>query len=695
MTTISPELVAAVQRYGRPDVATAIARVATERQDMLDRFPVESWPELPLERYALGVGDNTTYCARMEFHTPYLGSIRGGSAMKHIIYRRNTGDWWIAGPLAELEPHQAWERLRAQFVEAIAAANDDPGDLDRFPLLRSGGALVTKTLALYAPEHFLRVNSGEHLRRFVRLLGASPLPDAPSWVLNRQFKQLVERAEPFAGWDQEEVLHFLYTYLDPRTGERPILKIAPGEGGRLWDDCLERHRIRVGFGEISDLRDVTTDDDLLAAVQAAYPDKAGSYQHKLTRQLMAYRDLAPGTRIVANRGTSEILAVGVVTDSGYRYDDTLPEYRHVVGVDWDTSYAQQLDSPARGWVSTFNNVPPELWTVIEQGRRGHLDPTPPPAVVPRQADDVLQALRRKGQVILFGPPGTGKTRLALTAALLLTGRTAAALSEATERAAAVTAILDDHDARVVLTSFHPSMGYEDFVEGYKPAPTGRGGLELALKDGLFLRFCDVARRSPDIEHVLVIDEINRADLARVLGELVTLLERDKREVVTARLAVSGRTFTVPRNIRIIGTMNTADRSVAHLDAAVRRRFAFLEVAPDSAVLEAVVGPLNLAGLLDELNDRLRRHLGRDHQLGHAYLLDDDLPVDSAEAVAAAFYHDLVPQIEDYALGDRDVLARVLGEQLVDASGHVIRLGPDDLLIKLAAEFGADASTVLA
>jgi 5-methylcytosine-specific restriction protein B len=277
--------------------------------------------------------------------------------------------------------------------------------------------------------------------------------------------------------------------------------------------------------------------------------------------------------------------------------------------------------------------------------------------------------------------------------LVLTGQGKAVLGDVGDRSALISAVLNGgHDSpQVLLTTFHPSLGYEDFVEGYKPAATGRGGLELIRRDGLFLTACELARKNPEAAHVLIIDEINRADLARVLGELVTLLELDKREVVTARLAVSGRPFAVPRNIRIIGTMNTADRSVAHLDAAVRRRFAFIEAVPDSAVLEAVVGPLNLASLLDELNERLCQHVGPDHQLGHAYLLENDLPVDSADAVAAAFYHDVVPQIEDYALGDSDVLARILGDQLVGPAGRVVTLEPEELLIALATEFSADAA----
>lgn len=707
MTSISAELAAVVQRYGRPDASAAEERAAEEHADLIQRFPLERWSRLPLEHYALGTGvDPVPYCAMLEYRTPYLGSIRGGSARKHIIYRQNTGEWWLAGPLSDFEPHEAWERLRHEFVAAIEAAQAGRlDDLDRFALLRSGQALVTKTFAVYAPQHFLRAYSGDHLRRFIGLFGGTPEPDATSWVLNRQLKALVEAIEPFASWSQEQVLAFLYTHLDPRAGDEQVWKIAPGKNARLWPECLSRQNIRVGFGRITDLRTFTTDDALVAALESAYPDKGAAYQRKLARQLLRFRDLSPGVRIVANNGTSEILAVGTVTEEGYRYDESLPEYRHVVGVDWDTSYAQHLAKPARGWVQTFNNVTSEQWAAILRDRDARLDvdgrrTEPKNALpVPVQAQRLLSALERKGQVIVHGPPGTGKTRLALTAALVLTGRVEAATGSPAERSEAIRDMLAPDNGlegrmpRVVMTSFHPSLGYEDFVEGFKPVPTSHGGLALEMTDGLFLRVCDAAKQHPEEMFVLLIDEINRADIARVLGELVTLLEMDKRENVTVRLPVSGRTFSLPRNVRIIGTMNTADRSVAHLDAAVRRRFGFLAAPPDVTVLEAVVGPLNLASLLGELNQRISRHLTRDHQLGHAHLMADDVPVDSADALAAAFYQDVVPQLEDYALGDRELLASLLGDEILDHDGQIVQLEPEDLLVTLAKEFAADETVI--
>ncbi|GAA0904572.1 hypothetical protein GCM10009558_004340 [Virgisporangium aurantiacum] len=238
-------------------------------------------------------------------------------------------------------------------------------------------------------------------------------------------------------------------------------------------------------------------------------------------------------------------------------------------------------------------------------------------------------------------------------------------------------------------TFHPSYGYEDFIEGFKPVAATGGGLNLRLVDGIFKRVCHTAATDPARPYLVVIDEINRGNLPKILGELLTLLEEDKRGF-TVRLPQSREIFAVPRNVYVLGTMNTADRSIRLLDAALRRRFAFHELLPDREPLEgAFVGKLHLADLLTALNTRIRREVGRERQVGHAFFLRHGQPVATEEEFGAAFRGDVLPLLQEYAADDYGLLVRLLGQALIDEGEQRLRDLPDgDLVDALYTELRA-------
>jgi len=246
-------------------------------------------------------------------------------------------------------------------------------------------------------------------------------------------------------------------------------------------------------------------------------------------------------------------------------------------------------------------------------------------------------------------------------------------------------------------TFHPSYTYEDFVEGYKPQPTGSGSLALRLEDGVFKRVCRAARLKPDKPFLLLIDEINRGNIPKIFGELITLIERDKRGM-TVTLPQSREKFDVPPNVYVLGTMNTADRSIRLLDAALRRRFAFIELMPDTDLLHgAVVGGLDLALFLEILNDRIAKVEGREKQIGHSFLLDETgHPISDVDAFAAQFRHEIIPLLQEYAFEDYLELESYLGKGVVDIDSQRIRPGLLDdsqaLVDALAAGFKQAVAT---
>jgi len=289
---------------------------------------------------------------------------------------------------------------------------------------------------------------------------------------------------------------------------------------------------------------------------------------------------------------------------------------------------------------------------------------------------IQSILDRRGQVILYGPPGTGKTYWAENAANELAAqsnfqKTFDQLSD--HQRSSITGDGERFGA-VRTCCFHPAYGYEDFIEGYRPEQAD-GQMIFSLRDGIFKKLCKDALDKPETSFYLIIDEINRGDVPRIFGELMTIIEKDKRGK-SIMLPTSGDQFKVPKNVFIIGTMNTADRSIALLDAALRRRFGFIELMPDASVLEnANVRGINLARWLEALNLRICEYVGKDArnlQIGHSYLLKDDgTPITEFSEFARTFHEEIIPLLEEYCYEDYSTLEKILGSGIVDLNDQKI------------------------
>jgi hypothetical protein len=346
-------------------------------------------------------------------------------------------------------------------------------------------------------------------------------------------------------------------------------KVAPGRNASYWSACRDGGFIAIGWEELGDLSQLTREE---------YEERRDKLCKSLgwnplgVDQAWKFRQIGIGDRIIANNGTAVVLGIGTVTGP-YFFAANQP-YPHRLPVRWDDLRERSVDE--YGWRKTLIEISPAKFSqitgtpviVIKPERLPVARLKNPEYSLVQCSNDTgfdletlkswLGGLERKGQAIFYGPPGTGKTFIAEKLARHLIGGS---------------------DGIQELVQFHPAYSYEDFMQGIRPQTAEDGSLAYPMSPGRFMEFCVEAsqRESPC---VLIVDEINRANLPRVLGELMYLLEYRDREIPLA----GGGLFRIPKNVRLLGTMNTADRSIVLFDNALRRRFTFISLTPQYEIL---------------------------------------------------------------------------------------------------------------
>ena len=402
---------------------------------------------------------------------------------------------------------------------------------------------------------------------------------------------------------------------DEGVGKR-VWKLAPGEDSKYWAAFKEKRMASIGW-DIGNLSNIETAEEMEALVKAKYGN-GGEGKKPTARTLFAInRRMLPGDYLVAKDGFAGYHGLGVIT-SEYKYlpyDDDVDCHR--VEADWfDVNHHAPSFKQHRQTLIEITERLDELGHIARlygfdfegvTGMRPDEGDFFADSFVPAEdVEAILNGLRTKKNVILQGPPGTGKTFIAKRLAYQMMG---------------------ERDlARIELVQFHQSYSYEDFIQGYRPR--SKGGFEL--RNGVFHRFCDRARRDLDRPYFFIIDEINRGNLSKIFGELMMLIEADKRgEEVQLTYSAEGERFSIPANVHLIGTMNTADRSLAMVDYALRRRFAFFDMPPrfnarfEAHLAAQGVGPddvRTLVARLQALNKEIRAdaNLGKGFEIGHSY-----------------------------------------------------------------------------
>jgi 5-methylcytosine-specific restriction protein B len=524
--------------FDRASLQPRLREAEEQRRMILESFPLSTFGELPLERYALREKDRSTFCYLLEFGSTALGSMKGGNADKLGIYFYNkTGQWKCAIPgLSDVG--NAWKGLRSDFITAADLVRSGQFELiDALPVASYTPSLRTKWLHVLFPEEVIPIYSFAHLVHYIRELGGDFIRKGGKSTAsaNRHLVELVKQRPELQGWSLWEIANLLWTWNPPAkkpgkhtaNGKEAIrwLKIAPGRGAMAWQECLDQGYICVGWDEVGDLGEDESAADIEAKFNELEPPQNGEMRRlhrEQAQQLWTLRELEPGDKVVANQGISKVLGVGTVTEPGYTFDDSRSVMKHTVSVQWDTSFEKTIPKQPLWAFVTVADLTEEQKNLI----LGTPSPTP---LMP------TQALNQ----ILYGPPGTGKTyRVIREAAAIIAGQ------PITDDLAAKTAYDQaGAEGRIRLATFHQSFSYEDFIEGIRPVMEEDGKAAYQVRDGIFkeiamealfacLEATNTTEHTPDFEEywdalLLRIAEISELEIPGIAATTWILAETEK------------------------------------------------------------------------------------------------------------------------------------------------------------------------
>lgn len=564
-------------------------------------------------------------------------------------------------------------------------------------------------LHLLFPESFERMSTATHKRDLVTKLGSvagiapSDIQKSDRVKLDRQILEIrrtlskdfgegfdfYESAVRDKWWPQRGAKSELPDPLSPaasgsaleswihdRFGEVRVWAIGPGVSGQLWPEFVDEEIIAIGWDQLGDLLEYDSKEEIESSLQSHQSHSTRPTNNALACYQFA-NEMQIGDIVFAKRGRSGLYGYGTIT-SEYRFDETRDHFMHVRDVQWKTIGEWEL--PRDQWKAvktlTEHTDDPEwvkLAVDLIDGKHGNQPdgtevhkPAPVYArrdalndlfIPPAQFDEMQEALMRTKALILTGAPGVGKTFVSRRLAWSIMRR--------------------KDEARVRMVQFHQSYAYEDFVQGWRPTESGG----FTLKNGVFYSFCEDARKDSGNDYVFIIDEINRANLSKVFGELLMLIEADKRVpgygVRLAYASDSAEPFFIPENVYIIGLMNTADRSLALVDYALRRRFSFINLRPAferDEFQQSLIGSGVDEYLVAEIVSRMTAlnvviaadtaNLGPGFEIGHSYFV----PRKEAGPLDRSWYeqvvrYEIAPLLAEYWFDQPEKVANEVGRLL--------------------------------
>ncbi len=616
----------------------------------------------------------------------YSGGIGGGSAYKYGLFKSiKTGQWTSGSPqkpitLTVAEAVDIVRKNRDQLIQGAELLNNFPenGSKDDYYKLQKdmekeipdiqNSAWVHKYFSLLFPNKLDDFHSLNFQEFYLLKLLLIPGEGLGRYSYASYYKKIAN--------DLNLPISILTSTLvnifgKPCSHWQLIISIK-NENNDLFKEMIDGNYITIGWEKLDDFRQYLDSDNQKIAITQSILEKYPNLptNKNQVQEILNFLNKAAINDIVIISDQKKVFAIGKIKDEySFISNHKHPHQRRVEWLNKETWKFPVTEKAETGFFLMSDKK-----NKLECEKQLAFIDSPPTSINPF-IEKIQAILERKKQVILYGPPGTGKTYWAEETTKELSARNQfnKSYSQLTNEEKDLI-YGNDNISTVRVCCFHPNYGYEDFIEGYRPEKTN-DHMVFVLKDGVFKKLCQDARDSSTKNYYLIIDEINRGDIPRIFGELIFLIEKNKRGK-TVILPASKEPFSIPDNVYIIGTMNTADRSIALLDTALRRRFGFHELMPDSTILgDITFNGLPLGPWLTLLNQRITENLGHDArnlQIGHSYFLENTKPITDVHTFIRIIREDIIPLLQEYFYENITLIDNILGKGIIDSNKLRVR-----------------------